>query len=130
MSSVLRRYLSLELLQYWLVITLVLWLILVAARFSLYLGQAASGQLPAAVVLWLLGLKSVAFFVFLLPLEGKKQGMCLRRWIWECRSLLKKNIIFLCGVHCGCMSIFVFCKLFHGDVGLPSPWKYGHTDGH
>jgi lipopolysaccharide export system permease protein len=68
MSSVLRRYLSLELLQYWLVITLVLWLILVAARFSLYLGQAASGQLPAAVVLWLLGLKSVAFFVFLLPL--------------------------------------------------------------
>jgi lipopolysaccharide export system permease protein len=45
-----------------------LWLILVAARFSLYLGQAASGQLPAAVVLWLLGLKSVAFFVFLLPL--------------------------------------------------------------
>ena len=68
MSSVLRRYLSLELLQYWLVITLVLWLILVAARFSLYLGQAASGQLPAAMVLWLLGLKSVAFLVFLLPL--------------------------------------------------------------
>jgi len=68
MSSVLRRYLSLELLQHWLVITLVLWLILVAARFSLYLGQAASGQLPAAVVLWLLGLKSVAFLVFLLPL--------------------------------------------------------------
>jgi lipopolysaccharide export system permease protein len=54
--------------QYWLVITLALWLILVAARFSLYLGQAARGELPAAVVLWLLGLKSVAFFVFLLPL--------------------------------------------------------------
>ncbi|MEA2080823.1 MAG: LPS export ABC transporter permease LptF [Pseudomonadota bacterium] len=68
MSLVLRRYLSLELLQYWLVISLVLWLILVIARFSLYLGQAASGQLPAATVLWLLALKSVAFFVFLLPL--------------------------------------------------------------
>ena len=68
MSPVLRRYLSLELMQYWLVITLVLWLILVAARFSLYLGQAASGELPATAVLWLLGLKSVAFFVFLLPL--------------------------------------------------------------
>jgi lipopolysaccharide export system permease protein len=67
MSSVLRRYLSLELAQYWLAITLLLWLILVAARFSLYLGQAASGQLPAAVVFWLLALKSVAFFVFLLP---------------------------------------------------------------
>jgi len=68
MSSVIRRYLSLELLQYWLIITLVLWLVLVAARFSLYLSQAASGQLPAATVLWLLALKSVGFFVFLLPL--------------------------------------------------------------
>jgi lipopolysaccharide export system permease protein len=67
MSSVLRRYLSWELLQYWLVFTLVLWLVLVTARFSLYLGQAASGQLPAGTVLYLLGLKSVAFFVFLLP---------------------------------------------------------------
>ncbi len=68
MSSVIRRYLSWELLQYWLVFTLVLWLVLVTARFSLYLGQAASGELPAGTVLYLLGLKSVAFFVFLLPL--------------------------------------------------------------
>jgi len=68
MSSVIRRYLSLELLQYWLVITLVLWLVLVAARFSQYLGQAAGGELPAGTVLWLLALKSVGFFVFLLPL--------------------------------------------------------------
>jgi len=68
MSSVLRRYLGWELLQYWLVFTLVLWLVLVAARFSLYLGQAAAGQLPAAAVLWLLALKSVAFLVFLMPL--------------------------------------------------------------
>ncbi len=68
MSPVIRRYLSLELLQYWLLITLVLWLVLVAARFSLYLGQAAGGQLPASTVLWLLAFKSVGFFVFLLPL--------------------------------------------------------------
>ncbi len=67
MPSVLRRYLSRELLQYWLVFTLVLWLILVTARFSLYLGQAAEGQLPAATILTLLALKSVGFFVFLLP---------------------------------------------------------------
>ena len=51
MSSVLRRYLGRELLQYWLVFTLVLWLVLVAARFSLYLGQAAAGRLPADTVL-------------------------------------------------------------------------------
>jgi len=68
MSSLIRRYLSRELLQYWLVFTLVLWLILVSARFSLYLGQAAAGSLPASAVLTLLGLKSVGFFVFLLPL--------------------------------------------------------------
>ncbi len=67
MSSVLSRYLSFEFAQYWIVITVLLWLILIAARFSLYLGQAASGELPAAVVLPLLALKSVAFFVFLLP---------------------------------------------------------------
>jgi lipopolysaccharide export system permease protein len=68
MLPVIRRYLGRELMQNWLVFTLVLWLVLVTARFSLYLGQAASGQLPADTVLYLLGLKSVGFFVFLLPL--------------------------------------------------------------
>ncbi|VAW79782.1 Lipopolysaccharide export system permease protein LptF [hydrothermal vent metagenome] len=68
MSSVIRRYLGWELLQYWLSFTLVLWLVLITARFSLYLGQAASGELPATTVLTLLGLKSVGFFVLLLPL--------------------------------------------------------------
>ncbi len=68
MPSVIRRYLSQELLLYWLVFTLVLWLVLVTARFSLYLGQAAEGHLPADTVLTLLGLKSVGFLVFLLPL--------------------------------------------------------------
>ncbi len=69
MSSLIRRYLSWELLQYWLVFTLVLWLVLLSARFSLYLGQAADGRLPAGAVLTLLGLKSVGFFVFLMPLS-------------------------------------------------------------
>ncbi len=68
MFRVLNRYLVRELLQNWLVITLVLWLVLVAARLSLYLGQAAAGHLPAGVVLGLLGLKSIGFLVFLLPL--------------------------------------------------------------
>lgn len=68
MSSVLHRYLGRDLLRYWLAFTLVLWLVLLAVRFSLYLGQAASGRIPADTVLWLLGLKSIGFFVFLLPL--------------------------------------------------------------
>ncbi|HFD81100.1 MAG TPA: LPS export ABC transporter permease LptF [Gammaproteobacteria bacterium] len=68
MPLVLHRYLGRELLHYWLLIAVVLWLVLVTARFSLYLGQAAAGRLPAVTVLSLLALKSVAFFVFLLPL--------------------------------------------------------------
>ena len=68
MSRVLHRYLGRELLSYWLVFTLVLWLVLVAARFSLYLSQAAAGQLPADTVLSLLAFKSVGFLVFLMPL--------------------------------------------------------------
>ncbi len=68
MFPVLHRYLGRELLRYWLAFTLVLWLVLLTARFSLYLGQAASGRIPADTVLWLLGLKSVGFFVFLMPL--------------------------------------------------------------
>jgi len=68
MSRLIRRYLMRELWGYWLAITVVLWLVLVAARFSLYLGQAASGLLPADAVLTLLALKSVGFLVFLMPL--------------------------------------------------------------
>ncbi len=69
MPRAIARYLGRELLQHWLVVTLVLWLILVSARFSLYLGQAASGRLPADMVVTLLALKSVGFVVFLLPLS-------------------------------------------------------------
>lgn len=69
MPSIIHRYLNRELFQHWLAITLVLWLVLVVTRFSLYLGQAATGKLPADVVLTLLALKSVAFLTFLLPLS-------------------------------------------------------------
>lgn len=68
MSSIVSRYFNRELLQHWLAITLVLWLVLVITRFSLYLGQAATGKLPADVVITLLALKSVAFLTFLMPL--------------------------------------------------------------
>ena len=68
MPAVLNRLLVQQLLRNWLVITLLLWLVLVTARLSLYLGQAAAGHLPAGAVLALLGFKSVGFLVFLLPL--------------------------------------------------------------
>jgi lipopolysaccharide export system permease protein len=68
MSTVLNKFLIRQLMQNWLVVTLLLWLVLVAARLSLYLGQAAAGRLPADVVLALLAFKSVGFLVFLMPL--------------------------------------------------------------
>lgn len=68
MFSVIDRYLLREVIQSWLAVTLVLWLILVSGRLSKYLAQAASGELPGELVLGLLGLKSVAFLVFIMPL--------------------------------------------------------------
>ena len=68
MVSIIDRYLVREVLLTWLAVTLVLWLILVSARLSRYLAQAAAGELPGAAVFSLLGLKSVEFLVFMMPL--------------------------------------------------------------
>jgi lipopolysaccharide export system permease protein len=57
-----------EVAQTWLAVSLVLWLILVSGRLSKYLAEAASGKLPGEAVFSLLGLKSVAFLVFIMPL--------------------------------------------------------------
>lgn len=68
MFSIIDRYLLREVIQTWLAVTLVLWLILVSGRLSRYLAEAAAGKLPADVVFSLLGLKSVSFLVFIMPL--------------------------------------------------------------
>jgi lipopolysaccharide export system permease protein len=67
-GSIIDRYLVREVVLTWLAVTLVLWLILVSARLSRYLAQAAAGELPGAAVFRLLGLKSVEFLVFIMPL--------------------------------------------------------------
>ena len=68
MVSIIDRYLVREVVFTWLAVTLVLWLILVSARLSRYLAMAAAGELPGAAVFRLLGLKSVEFLVFIMPL--------------------------------------------------------------
>ena len=68
MGSIIDRYLVREVVLTWLAVSLVLWLILVSARLSRYLAQAAAGELPGAAVFRLLGLKSVEFLVFIMPL--------------------------------------------------------------
>jgi lipopolysaccharide export system permease protein len=68
LGSIIDRYLVREVVLTWLAVTLVLWLILVSARLSRYLAQAAAGELPGAAVFRLLGLKSVEFLIFIMPL--------------------------------------------------------------
>ncbi len=68
MFSIIDRYLMREVAQTWLAVSLVLWLILVSGRLSRYLAEAAAGELPGEAVFSLLGLKSVGFLVFIMPL--------------------------------------------------------------
>jgi lipopolysaccharide export system permease protein len=67
MISVIDRYLLREVIQNWLGVTLVLWVIVVANRLARYLAEAAAGDIPGAVVFSLLGLKSVNYLVTLTP---------------------------------------------------------------
>ncbi|WJW74914.1 LPS export ABC transporter permease LptF [Thiohalobacter sp. IOR34] len=68
MLRILDRYLLREVMKNWLAVLLVLWAIVLANRFARYLGEAASGDIPAAVIFTLLGLKSVSYLTPLLPL--------------------------------------------------------------
>lgn len=68
MLRVIDRYLLKEVVQNWLAVTLVLWVIVVSNRLARFLGEAAAGELPGGVIFTLLGLKSVEYLVVLLPL--------------------------------------------------------------
>lgn len=68
MPGVIAAALNREVLRHWAAIVLILWLVLLSARFSLYLAQAVTGQLPAETVFMLAGLKSIGFAVFVMPL--------------------------------------------------------------
>ena len=68
MLRVLDRYLLREVLASWLAVTLVLWAIVMVNRLVRYLGEAAAGEIPASVIMTLLGLKSVSYLTTLLPL--------------------------------------------------------------
>lgn len=68
MLRIIDRYLLKEVVQNWLAVTLVLWVIVVSNRLARYLGEAAAGELPGGVIFTLLGLKSVEYLVVLLPL--------------------------------------------------------------
>jgi lipopolysaccharide export system permease protein len=68
MLRVIDRYLLKEVALHWLAVTLVLWVIVLSNKLAGFLGEAAAGKLPGAVIFTLLGLKSIDYLVVLLPL--------------------------------------------------------------
>jgi len=67
MLRIFDRYLLREVIQGWLAVTIVLWLILVSNRLVRYLTDAAEGDIPAALVFQLLSLKMVSYLVIVVP---------------------------------------------------------------
>ena len=67
MNTVIASALNREVMRNALLVLIVLWAVLLSGRFSIYLAQAATGQLPASMVVTLALLKSVGFAVFAMP---------------------------------------------------------------
>ena len=67
MRRIIQRYILFEIAQTWAVVTFVLLLILLAARFARYIGEAAAGELPAEAVFQLIGLTAVQYLTILVP---------------------------------------------------------------
>lgn len=67
MLRIFDRYLLKEVIQGWLAVTVVLWLVLVSHRLVRYLADAAEGDIPGSVIFNLLALKMVWYLVLVVP---------------------------------------------------------------
>lgn len=67
MLRIFDRYLLKEVVQGWLAVTIVLWLILVSNRMVRYLAEAATGDIPGRVVFRLVGLKMIWYLGHVVP---------------------------------------------------------------
>ncbi|MDH3980610.1 MAG: LPS export ABC transporter permease LptF [Gammaproteobacteria bacterium] len=67
MLRIFDRYLLKEVINGWLAVTVVLWLVLVSNRLVRYLADAAEGDIPADVIFSLLALKMVWYLVLVMP---------------------------------------------------------------
>ncbi len=65
--SIIVRYITKEIALAFLTVTSLLFLILLSNRFSLYLGKAASGQLPVGLVFEMVGLYTPELLSYLIP---------------------------------------------------------------
>jgi lipopolysaccharide export system permease protein len=67
MPGIIDRYLIREVLHGWFAVTLILWLVLVSQRMVRYLADAIEGKLPGDVIFILLGVKTIWYFVYIMP---------------------------------------------------------------
>ncbi len=67
MLRIFDRYLLKEVINGWLAVTIVLWLVLVSNRLVRYLADAAEGDIPGDVIFSLLALKMVWYLVLVVP---------------------------------------------------------------
>jgi lipopolysaccharide export system permease protein len=67
MLRIFDRYLLKEVINGWLAVTIVLWLVLVSNRLVRYLADAAQGEIPGDVIFSLLALKMVWYLVLVVP---------------------------------------------------------------
>ena len=67
MLRIFDRYLLREVIQGWLAVTIVLWLILVSNRMVRYLADAATGEIPGSMVFKLVGLKMIWYVGHVVP---------------------------------------------------------------
>jgi len=66
-GSVINRYIAREALTVWVAVVVVLFLVLLTNRFVRYLGDAAEGDLPAGMILQLLGCNAVSLLGLMIP---------------------------------------------------------------
>lgn len=67
MLRIFDRYLLKEVINGWLAVTVVLWLVLVSNRLVGYLGDAAEGNIPGSLIFNLLALKMVWYLALVVP---------------------------------------------------------------
>lgn len=130
MTKILDRYLLREAFWAFLAVTLVLLAIILAHRFSRYLGEAASGNLPGDAVFGLLGFTSVGFLTVLLPV-GLFLGFLMA--FGRLYRDSEMSALFACGIgprelYRPVMALAVVAALLAGAFSLYlAPWAAGEA---
>ena len=69
MFAVIDRYISRQIFQTLMGVTVVLLLIFISNRLVRYLAGVAAGDIPSDIILTLLGLKTITYIILLIPLS-------------------------------------------------------------